>query len=141
MTTPEHSTSTPERIPGRVVGVYNADGGLKGELTYVIGKLRGTTHCGLCDITHGNSPVAKKSWKEIMACLPVDVQTVHLNEMDGRTAALVNKSTAPAVVFLPDAPNADNTDRILLDAAALDACGADPEVLGEKILAALTGVN
>ncbi|MBN9643754.1 hypothetical protein ACFSSC_00440 [Corynebacterium mendelii] len=136
MTTPETSTSSHERIPGRVVGVYNANGGLKGELSYVIGKLKGTTHCGLCDITHGNSPVAKKSWKDTMACLPVDITTVHLNEMDSRTAALVNSSNAPAVVFLPD--DQDTGDRILLDAAELDACAADPEKLGDKILAALT---
>ena len=35
-----------------LVGVYDADGGLPGELAYLWGKLRGTRHCGLCDITH-----------------------------------------------------------------------------------------
>ena len=33
-------------------GVYHADGGIVGELRYVFGKLRGTAHCALCDITH-----------------------------------------------------------------------------------------
>ena len=36
-----------------LVGVYHADGSLLGELRYIWGKLRGTAHCTLCDITHG----------------------------------------------------------------------------------------
>ena len=36
----------------RLVGVYDADGGLLGEAAYVWGKVRGTRHCALCDITH-----------------------------------------------------------------------------------------
>ena len=37
---------------GELVGVYHADGGLLGELRYAYGKVRGTAHCSLCDITH-----------------------------------------------------------------------------------------
>lgn len=45
----------------RLIGVYNADGGLRGEIAYLLGHLVGTAECALCDITH--SPLRKKkSW-------------------------------------------------------------------------------
>lgn len=48
----------------RLIGIYNADGGLRGEVSYVLGHLVGTANCALCDITH--SPlVKKKAWKEM----------------------------------------------------------------------------
>ena len=37
----------------RLVGVYDADGTLRGELTYWVGARLGRAHCSLCDITHG----------------------------------------------------------------------------------------
>lgn len=42
----------------RYTGIYNADGGLVGEVRYVVGHLLGTAECALCDITH--SPVRRK---------------------------------------------------------------------------------
>ena len=36
----------------RLIGVYDADGGLRGELAYVLGHLAGRAECALCDITH-----------------------------------------------------------------------------------------
>lgn len=48
----------------RLIGVYNADGGFKGELAYFFGHLVGVRHCTLCDVTH--SPVSKKaSWRKL----------------------------------------------------------------------------
>lgn len=35
-----------------VVGVYDADHTLAGEVAYVVGKLLGRRHCALCDVTH-----------------------------------------------------------------------------------------
>ena len=35
-----------------VWGVYHADGGIMGELRYVIGAVFQGNHCSLCDITH-----------------------------------------------------------------------------------------
>ena len=52
-----------------LVGVYDADGGLRGEAAYLWGRLRGTTHCGLCDITH-SSVRRKASWDRMVASLP-----------------------------------------------------------------------
>jgi hypothetical protein len=34
----------------RLIGVYDADGGLRGEIAYLAGKLGGH-HCSLCDVS------------------------------------------------------------------------------------------
>ena len=51
-------------------GVYHADGGIVGELRYVFGKIRGTAHCALCDITHSYVS-EKKTMKECRSNSPV----------------------------------------------------------------------
>lgn len=115
----------------RLVGVYNADGGIKGELTYVFGKLRGVTHCALCDISHGNGVVAKKSWKAMLCHVPYPLKAVHLNEMDEATALLVSRENAPVVVYLDNMNPTNN--RILLNSQELEACGKNPETFLAKI--------
>ncbi len=80
-----------------LVGVYDADGGLRGEAAYVWGKLRGTAHCGLCDITH--SRVRRKAeWDRMAASLRVPVRLLHLNELDGGLRAGVAATGAPVVL-------------------------------------------
>ena len=37
----------------KLVGIYNANGSVLGELKYLVGKLTGQSDCALCDITHG----------------------------------------------------------------------------------------
>jgi hypothetical protein len=80
-----------------LVGVYDADGGLLGEAAYVWGKVRGTRHCGLCDITH--STVRRKGeWDRMVARLPVPVRLLHLNELDDDLRAAVAETRAPVVL-------------------------------------------
>jgi hypothetical protein len=74
-------------IRGTLIGVYNADGGLRGELAYVFGHLIGTRSCSLCDISH--SPIKKKaSFKELEQHLLAEhgivVRMIHLNERNER---------------------------------------------------------
>src|ERR687897_376858 len=52
-----------------VVGVYAADGGILGEVAYVVGHLLGRTECGLCDVTHG-AVRRKPEWDDMAARLP-----------------------------------------------------------------------
>lgn len=97
-----------------LVGVYDADGGLLGEAAYVWGKVRGTRHCGLCDITH--STVRRKGeWDRMVARLPVPVRLLHLNELDDDLRAAVAATRAP-VVLAREA----GTWRELIGAAELD---------------------
>ena len=75
------------KIRGTLIGVYNADGGVLGELSYVFGHLIGVRSCSLCDISH--SPIRKKSsFKELENHLLEEhgmiVRMVHLNERNER---------------------------------------------------------
>ena len=92
----------------RLVGVYDADGGLRGELAYLVGKAQGR-HCSLCDITH--SPVRKRrEWDTYVDSLPARFQVVHRNERDsviteattGREPCVVAQTEQGDVVMLLD---------------------------------------
>jgi hypothetical protein len=74
----------------RLYGIYHADGGIIGELSYVIGKFRGTAHCSLCDITH-NKISAKKEWKELVNNLGAPMELLHLNERSNELMEVNNK--------------------------------------------------
>ncbi len=85
-----------------LIGVYHADGGLAGEAKYVIGKLLGTAHCALCDITH--SPVRRRpAWDAMVGRLGVPFRLVHLNEMSDEVAGAVTRSGSPVVLQRTDA--------------------------------------
>ncbi|MEM7158006.1 MAG: hypothetical protein AAF799_34510 [Myxococcota bacterium] len=85
----------------KLTGVYHADGSLLGELRYVFGKLRGTAHCALCDITHG-SVRKKRSFRDLEQALAVPLELVHLDERSPEIAAFTEGRT-PAVVGHTDA--------------------------------------
>ncbi len=80
----------------RLVGVYRADGGLRGELRYLAGHyLHGQT-CSLCDITH--SPFRRKAaWDAGVAELGIPFDLLHLNELDPDLAAHVGDDAAMVV--------------------------------------------
>lgn len=84
-----------------LIGVYHADGGLVGELRYVIGHALGRTQCGLCDVTH--SPVRRKpQWDRWVASLGVPVRLYHLNEMPADVAAVVARVGSPVFLVRTD---------------------------------------
>ncbi|MBM0260222.1 hypothetical protein [Micromonospora sp. 4G55] len=94
----------------RLVGVYHADGGLRGELAYLVGKVRGTTSCALCDVTH-HGLGRKREWRDLLPALGVPVELVHLNERspavraasEGRTPCVLAVTDGGPVVLLgPD---------------------------------------
>lgn len=91
----------------RITGIYQADGGLMGELRYVLGKLRNTNQCALCDITHGATR-KKPSFERCEADLRVPLDLVHLNERspdlrafsEGRTPCVVGHTESGFVMLL-----------------------------------------
>lgn len=101
----------------RLVGVYDADGGLAGELRYVAGTLAGR-HCSLCDITHGRVR-AKPAWQACRRAFPVPLEAVHRNEREPDLAAATD-GHLPCV-----AGREDGRWRVVLDRDALDACHGD----------------
>ena len=56
----------------RLIGVYDANGTLRGEIAYWIGARLGRRHCSLCEVTHGLFAV-KGDWKRCRDGLPVAV--------------------------------------------------------------------
>jgi hypothetical protein len=74
-------------IRGTLIGVYKADGGIRGELSYFFGHLVGTRSCSLCSISH--SPIMKKaSFKALERHLleehKILVRMLHMNERNER---------------------------------------------------------
>ncbi len=110
--------------------MYHADGGVRGELTYVVGKLRGRAHCGLCDITH--SPVRrKKEWDAYVDGLPVPFDTVHLNDRSAAVRELTEGET-PCVVAHTEVGLS-----ILVPASELDGSGGDVGAFSQVLASAL----
>lgn len=61
------------------IGVYDADSTLLGEISYWIGARLGTTHCSLCELTHGLL-TEKREWKQCAVDLGVPFTTFHRND-------------------------------------------------------------
>ena len=110
----------------RLVGVYNAEGTLRGEIAYWIGARLGRAHCALCSITHG-SVRERSDWKVCRAGLPIPFDTYHLDDQpDGVRAVIAGRT--PAVVA--------ETDRgllFLLGPADLQRCESSPDQLSTAL--------
>lgn len=94
----------------RLVGVYDAEGTLRGELSYWVGARLGRAHCALCDITHG-SIRERSEWKRCRAELPVAFDTYHRDDQplavrdaaEGTTPVVLAETAVGYVVLLgPD---------------------------------------
>lgn len=107
----------------RLVGVYDADSTLRGEVTYWIGARLGRTHCSLCDITHGLTR-ERRDWKVCRAGLAVQFDTYHRNDqpetirvaLGGVVPAVVAETAAGVAILVgPDtlAECAGSTDRLV----------------------------
>lgn len=110
-----------------LTGVYDADGSLRGEISYAVGKVLGRRHCALCDITHGTVR-PKASWLECHDSVDVPFEVVHLDERTPEIAAVSTGST-PCVLAHTD----DGALVVLLGPSELEACGKDPVQLMRAI--------
>jgi len=121
-------------VVDRILGVYNADGGLVGELRYIVGHVFGTVSCALCDITH--SPIRRKrEWDALVVDLGIRVDLRHLNELDDRERAAVGDS-APVVLV-----ERDGVLELLLDAARLDELDGSVSAFGVEVRSALAALR
>ena len=111
-------------------GVYHADGGIVGELRYVFGKLRGTAHCALCDITHSYVS-EKKSMKECRSSSPVPFRLFHLNEQS-EGLKLVSEKVTPCVVA-----ETDQGFQVIINSDELEECEKKVELFQQKLDLAL----
>ena len=110
----------------RLIGVYDADHTVRGELAYWVGARLGRRHCALCAITHG-SVRRRPEWKACQAEMSIPFDTYHRDDQPQvvRDAA---GGRVPVVVaetgrgYLP-----------LLSAEDLTACGGSVDRLVEAI--------
>lgn len=65
----------------RIIGIYNADGSILGELKFAVNKVTGKSNCGLCELTHGWNPLGKSSWKRASSSSHVEIELLHRNEL------------------------------------------------------------
>ncbi|MEN9644069.1 MAG: hypothetical protein RL238_738 [Actinomycetota bacterium] len=110
----------------RLVGVYDADSTIRGELAYWVGARLGRRHCSLCDITH-TSVRTKPEWKECALGLPVPFDTYHRNDQPAAVRDTL-KGVYPAVVA-----ETDDGHVLLLDPATLDACHGSIDAMVQAI--------
>lgn len=108
-----------ESKPIAIVGIYKANGGLLGELSYVLGHAVGIRHCELCDITH--SPLWKrrefKSFEQRMQReFGLSVRLLHMNERSEQESA-ASAGREPCVLL----EYSDGTFSMLLDYVELKA--------------------
>jgi len=120
------SNASPSQHIVRLVGVYDADGTLRGEVSYWVGARLGRRHCSLCEITHG-SVRERPEWATCRVGLPVPFDTYHRDDQPDiiRTAA---SGRAPVVVA-----DTNGGPVLLLGPDALDACAGSIEALVESI--------
>ncbi len=100
----------------RLVGVYDADSTLRGEVAYWIGARLGRRHCSLCDITHGSFR-ARPEWNACRTGLPVPFDTYHRNDQPDQVRSAAN-GQAPVVVAETTAGHV-----VLVDPVRLNDCG------------------
>jgi len=105
----------------QLIGVYDADSTLWGEVSYWVGARVGLRHCSLCDITH--SLFAEKSkWKECRDGLGVDFVTFHRNDQPDDVRQCIN-GWYPAVV----ARSESGEMTMFMNADEIAACGESPQ--------------
>ena len=90
-----------EQLIHSLLGVYNAEGTVRGEIAYLVAKLGGHARCSLCEITHKGMR-RRGEFDEACGTLPVPVDLVHL---DGRSEAAkaASQGQAPCVLARTDA--------------------------------------
>lgn len=82
----------------QLVGLYNADGSVLGELRYLRSKLFEGDSCSLCDLTHGWNPFGKRSWKRACEDFEVEIELLHKDEALPEQLSVVE--TLPAILYL-----------------------------------------
>ncbi len=115
----------------RLVGVYHADGGLRGELAYLRGALLGGVHCSLCEVTHRGLR-RRRTWDVMCAGLGVPFDLLHLNERSAALLAATGDRTPIVVAELRTGTYVD-----VLDGVALDAVAGDVPAFANALSAAL----
>ena len=90
-----------------LIGVYDADSTLLGEISYWVGAHLGTAHCSLCELTHGLF-TKKSEWKQCAESLAVPFHLFHRDDapndvlaaLTGQFPAVLQRTTEDLTVIL-----------------------------------------
>ena len=90
-----------------LIGVYDADSTLLGEISYWVGARLGTAHCSLCELTHGLF-TKKSEWKQCAESLAVPFHLFHRDDapndvlaaLTGQFPAVLQRTTEDLTVIL-----------------------------------------
>jgi len=116
------------RVLRRLIGVYDANGTLAGELTYLFRRTVAGEHCALCDITHGRVR-ERQEWRDARSRLPVPFVTYHRNDQPPAVRA-VTGGRAPVVV----AEDEDGNFELLVSERELEKLDGSPHQLVDQLL-------
>ena len=90
-----------------LIGVYDADSTLFGEISYWVGARLGITHCSLCELTHGLF-TKKSEWTQCAESLSIPFRLFHrddaphdvLNALAGHFPAVLQRTNNGVLVIL-----------------------------------------
>ncbi len=109
----------------RYTGIYNADGTILGEISYVTKKLVGRGSCALCDITHGWTG-RKKGFDATCSAASIEWELLHRDEASSDQLAVAGE--LPAVIA-----QRDGRWELVLGPRELDECDGDPAALVARL--------
>lgn len=110
----------------QIVGIYNADGSIGGELSYALAKLARRGSCELCDVTHGWNPLGKRSWKAAVDQSDLNLTLIHRDEALPEQLAAAGQ--LPAVVM-----SSDEGWRVIMTNSEFAEFKSDPGALIDEI--------
>ena len=102
-----------------LIGVYDADSTLRGEISYWLGARIGRAHCSLCDITHGLF-LQRSEWREWRGGLAVPFEMFHRDDAPADVAEALDAT--PAVLARSGAGLV-----VVMGRELLDRCSGDLE--------------
>lgn len=109
-----------------LIGVYDANGSVRGELAYAFRKLTGRGHCSLCDITHGGLR-RRPEFDAVCTELGVPFTLLHRDERPADVLAVTADRTPMVLGRTVDGLT------VLLGAEQLDECDPSPAALVDAL--------
>ena len=113
--------------------IYDADGSLAGELSYLFDKFLGRADCALCDLSHGWHPAGKRAWRQQQGAT-TQLNWLHRDEVPHHVLSRVSD-------FLPCvAIDTNGTVDILISRDQLAGCDGDFMVFEQLLAQKLQGL-
>lgn len=114
-----------------LIGVYDADATIMGELSYWLGARLGVRHCSLCDITH--SLFRRRSeWLEVTNTIESDLgisfKFYHRNDQPDEICTVI-AGAYPAVV----ARYGNKELHLFMNEGDISSCGKSPTAFQQAI--------